>query len=98
MLVQHRADDESTFAREIAANLSSSGMFLQTDSPRPLGAFVFFQFGVGADAHYIEGMGQVVRVCDGTGEAPAGMGIQFVTVDDTSQDRIDTMVNARVAQ
>jgi len=97
LLVQHRAPDQESFVKEIAANLSSSGMFLQTPQPKPIGAFVYFQFGMGDDAHYIEGMGQVVRVCDGSGDAPSGMGIQFITVDDESQAHIDAMVKARIA-
>ncbi|MCP4503714.1 MAG: hypothetical protein GY822_27625 [Deltaproteobacteria bacterium] len=96
LLVQFRFKNQDAFAKEFSKNLSSSGMFLETDSPRSEGGFLYFQFQVGHESHYIEGLGKVVRVCDGKGEGVKGMGIQFINVDDESQTHIDDIVNKRL--
>ena len=85
MLVQYRFNSFEDFTTEYSVNLSPSGIFIQTDEPRELGAMVYLQFTMSDGSKLIEGLGKVVRVIrpEDRTKTP-GMGIEFVNFDEES--------------
>ena len=94
LLVQFRLKSMDDFMMEHASNLSTGGMFIRTDTPKPLGSMVYLQFQLEQGEKLIEGMGRVVHVNPATSAAP-GMGIEFVNLDDASEEVIDEIISAR---
>ncbi len=100
MLVQFRLQSYEHFLTDYASDLSSGGMFLRTREPKPEGTLLYFQFTTRDGGALIEGLGRVVRVVakDGGEDAPAGMGIEFVNVEEPSLTRIRDIVGKRVSR
>lgn len=69
----------SSFATGFTANLSAAGMFVESESPQPIGTLVRFQLRLGEGQPLIEGMAEVVwiRVRRKSKEEPAGMGFSY---------------------
>lgn len=89
-LVQVRSESLDEFRAVHAKNLSVGGMFIQTPSPKPVGAQVYFQFTVKDGGTLIEGLAKVVHA------GPNGMGVEFVSVLEPSASIIRTLVEARL--
>ena len=98
MLVQFRVDSYDEFLKHYATDLSTGGMFVRTDEPREMGAMVYFQFMVRGGESIIQGLGRVVHVNPPGGERPAGMGIEFVSLEEESASVVDSIVSSRIAQ
>lgn len=97
LLVQFRVDSYDQFLKEYALDLSAGGMFVRTDEPRPEGAMIYFQFMVRGGQSIIQGLGKVVHVSPAGGQRPAGMGIEFVSLEDESQAVIEEIISQRIA-
>ena len=91
ILVQVTSDSIAQFRAVHAKNLSVGGMFIETPSPRALGASVFFQFTVKDGGTLIEGLGKVVH------SSSTGMGVEFVSVLEPSASIIRKLVGDRLA-
>jgi Tfp pilus assembly protein PilZ len=91
ILVQVTSESIAQFRQVHARNLSVGGMFIETTSPRAVGASVFFQFTVKDGGTLIEGLARVVHA------APHGMGIEFVSVLEPSASIIRKLVADRLA-
>jgi uncharacterized protein (TIGR02266 family) len=64
-----------------ASDVSRSGVFFRTRTPRPVGTRVRLAFSVIIDdIETIRGVGEVVRVSEG------GMGVRFLELDSASRD------------
>ena len=76
------------------ADISMEGMFLQSETPRPVGTLVQFELQLDDGQDVIQGLGDVVwvRVQSQGIEKPTGMGIQFRYIDSQSRDRIRRIV------
>lgn len=100
MLVQFRLQSYEQFLTDYACDVSVGGMFLRTREPKPKGTMLYFQFTTRDDGALIEGLGRVVRVVekDGGEEAPAGMGIEFVNVEEPSMTLIRDIVERRFSK
>jgi uncharacterized protein (TIGR02266 family) len=96
ILVQFRFTSFDEFLAEYATDISSGGMFLRTDQPRPEGALIYLQFALRDGSKLIEGLGKVVRVNPPGGERPAGMGVEFVNVDEDSRGLIEDIVSQKL--
>ena len=96
ILVQFRFDTFEDFLAEYSMDISVGGMFLRTDTPRPEGSMIYLQFALRDGSKLIEGLGKVVRVNPPGGERPAGMGVEFVNLDEDSRglDRGDRLAEA----
>lgn len=72
------------------ANISVDGMFIQTNTPKPVGVSLRFELHVLKNADPIRGFGEVawLRVRDEGAGSPAGMGIQFRYVEENSQQAL----------
>ena len=81
--------DQGEFVNALAANVSLSGMFIRTQQPHPAGSFLDFELNLGGDFASAKGVGQVVwtRSDDEFAERPAGMGIRFRRIDQSSRNR-----------
>ena len=97
LLVQFRLQSYEQFLTDYASDLSIGGMFLRTKEPKPEGSLLYFQFTTKEDGALIEGLGRVVRVTKDAAGA-AGMGIEFVNVEEPSMARIRDIVEKRVGK
>ena len=95
LLVQFRSDDYDQFFEKYAGDISLGGIFIATDHPREMGSMVYFQFTTKTDGPLIEGLGSVVRVTDGEGGEPRGIGIEFLSLDDQSRSQIHRLIAER---
>ena len=64
--------------------------------PHPEGSMVYVQFRLEDGAKIIEGLAKVVHV-NPPDHAVPGMGLEFVNLDNASQDLIDRIVKTRIA-
>ncbi len=82
------------FVQEVSANLSTTGMFIQTSQPREIGSVLEFSFDMGDDFTLLQGSGEVVWVREKREgpDLPAGMGIRFTELDASSRNVIERMV------
>ncbi len=99
LLIQHRFATYEDFLSDQSMDISSGGIFICTESPREEGALVYLQFSLSEGTPLIEGLGRVVRVNPpGIAGRVAGMGIEFVNLDDASRRTIADVVAHRLAQ
>ncbi len=87
------------FVDELAANLSTGGMFIRTRRPHPVGSVFEFELRLTDDRPPIAGKAQVawVRRRSDTLDEPVGMGVRFVELEDESRRRIAELVAAHEA-
>ena len=86
-----RFDD---FVTAVSRNLSRTGMFLQSEDPRPSGSRFEFVLQLGDDFNLVQGQAEVVwtrRVSEGA-DRPPGMGIRFLSLDRTSEGVLRRLV------
>ena len=78
----------------MSANISVSGMFIQTVEPAPVGTTLSFRFRI-EDWSPIQGTARVIwnREHDEASDRPAGMGVQFVDADAQSRRMIRYLVD-----
>ena len=97
LLVQYRVDTFEDFLSEYAANISTGGMFIETEEPRPVGTQLYFQFHLRDGTRLIEGLGEVVRVNPPESDYP-GMGLTFNNLDADSRELIEAIVQDRLSE
>jgi uncharacterized protein (TIGR02266 family) len=96
LLVQYRLEMSDAYVTEYSVDLSPGGIFLRTDATPPLGSLVQLQFSLKDGSQLIEAIGRVTWVSPGTGERPAGIGVEFLQSDPESQALIERL--CRTAQ
>jgi len=82
-LIQYRFAAFDDFHSEYAADLSESGMFIETDEPRQLGDTISVQFALRNGTRLVECLAKVVRV-EPAGAQEPGMGVEFIGLDEES--------------
>ncbi len=98
LLVQYRCDTLEDFLSEYSADISLGGMFIRTETPRPVGSMIYLQFALKDGSVLIEGLGRVVHVNEPGGDRPAGMGVEFLNFDDESKAFIEELVASRLPE
>ena len=88
--VDYQTVDE--FFSEFARNINEGGLFVETETPHPLGTAVDLQFKLPGSSEPIQVTGSVVRVAAGSADEPSGMGIAFGDLDTETRGRINDMV------
>src|SRR5688572_2637419 len=84
----------TAFLVAYSLNLSKGGLFLETDTPLPVGTGIRVKFQVIGSAQPIETDGAVIWVREQTDEeGPAGMGIAFVQLEARYGTVIDGIVS-----
>ncbi len=80
----------SSFVEEYSSKLSLSGMFVVTRDPRPVGSEVAFDLKLADGFRLFHGHGQVawVRLEDGGRDAPIGMAVRFVALDEKGRELV----------
>ena len=98
MLVQFRSENVESFMSDYAPNISVGGIFIQTDQRRTPGELLYFQFVSKEDGPLIEGLGRVVRVQEKSRDRPAGIGLEFVSLEGESRALVQSIVDERSAK
>lgn len=80
----------SDFTRDI----NEGGLFIATDQPEPAGTAVSMRFALPGSDRAVETRGRVVRVSDGAGSEPPGMGIEFDPLSDEASTGIDELIRS----
>lgn len=89
-LVQCRWDAEGPLVPEYVSDISTSGVFVRSEAPRPVGTLVFLQVTIQGGARIVEAFGKVARLGRDSRGA-AGMGVQFVAFDEESRALVDAL-------
>lgn len=82
------------FFIEYSANVSLTGMFIKTDSPKPPGSVFIFEIWLGEEHKLVHGVGEVVWVRPEGEEAgrPTGMGIRYIKIDEESRKVVKRVI------
>lgn len=98
LLIQYRFESYEDFLSDRSLDISTGGIFICTEAPREEGALVYLQFRLIEGEPIVEGLGRVVRVNPpGMPGRVAGMGIEFVNLDEASRRTIEDVVAHRLA-
>lgn len=99
LLIQYRFESYEAFLGDRSLDISAGGIFICTEAPREEGTLVYLQFRLKEGAPLVEGLGRVVRVNPpGVPGRVAGMGIEFVNLDDESRQTIEDIVTRRLSK
>jgi len=99
LLIQYRFESYEAFLGDRSLDISVGGIFICTEAPREEGTLVYLQFRLKEGAPLVEGLGRVVRVNPpGVPGRVAGMGIEFVNLDDESRQTIEDIVTRRLSK
>ncbi|HVP31112.1 MAG TPA: TIGR02266 family protein [Myxococcota bacterium] len=80
------------FFSEFTANINEGGLFIETDSPAPVGTQVLLKFQLPGTEEPLKVSGRVIWTTPGSrGEVP-GMGIEFEDLDPSARDRVNAVV------
>ena len=80
---------------EFARNINDGGLFVETDTPQPIGTSVELEFKLPGAERPIEVIGNVVRSIDSDQATPdgvAGMGIEFENLDSDVREQINEII------
>lgn len=77
---------------EFASNINEGGIFVETETPQPVGTTVELEFKLPGADQPVEVAGLVVRTEPGGPEEPSGMGIEFETLSAEVRQQIDEIV------
>lgn len=94
----YQQEDERV--EEMGINVSMTGMFVRTESPRPVGTAAAFSLSLFEDDEPIEGLAEVMWIRDeAEGDyQPAGMGMRFLKVSGEGRRRIRQAVERLVEE
>jgi len=80
---------------EFARNINDGGLFVETDTPQPIGTCVELEFKLPGADRPIEVIGNVVRSIESDQATPdgvAGMGIEFENLDSDVREQINEII------
>ncbi|HEX9813358.1 MAG TPA: TIGR02266 family protein [Myxococcota bacterium] len=80
---------------EFARNINDGGLFVETDTPQPIGTSVELEFKLPGADRPIEVVGNVVRSIDADQAAPdgiPGMGIEFENLDSDVRQQVNEII------
>jgi uncharacterized protein (TIGR02266 family) len=96
--VRYKSATVDEFIENHSHDVSKGGLFIKTASPFPPGTLLKFEIRIAGDKAVISGVGRVVwkrESVQAGPEAPAGMGVKFIKIDDASRAVIDRLVLSR---
>ena len=88
-VVYHTVDE--LFA-EFARNINEGGLFVETDTPHPVGTEVSLQFEIPGSDEPLHVVGRVAHTTNGSPGEPPGIGIEFDDLDSQARQRINQLV------
>jgi uncharacterized protein (TIGR02266 family) len=96
--VRYKSATVDEFIENHSHDVSKGGIFIKTANPFPPGTLLKFEIRLSGDQAVIAGVGRVVWKRDSassTADRPAGMGVKFIKVDDSSKQTIDKLVTTK---
>src|ERR1700722_1537220 len=96
--VRYKSATVDEFIENHSHDVSRGGIFIKTPTPFPPGTLLKFEIRIAGDKAVIAGVGRVVwkrETAQASGELPAGMGVKFIKLDDSSRGVIDKLVDAK---
>jgi uncharacterized protein (TIGR02266 family) len=94
--VRYKSATVDEFIENHAHDVSRGGIYIKTATPFPQGTLLKFEIRLASDQTVITGVGRVVWKREGAaGDQPAGMGVKFIKVDDSSKVVIDRLVTTK---
>lgn len=97
-IVEVTAVSGSTFWTGFTRDISKGGLFLACEEQLPVGTVIRFRFCLPPDAalHEVEAEVRWTRSASAANEdAPAGMGLRFVVIDDPVRDAIERFIETQ---
>jgi len=91
--------DEDTFVRKYAPNISKSGIYMKTLSPKPVGTTIRFEFLLSDGTPVLKGEGEVAWALAGESTQPGqshGMGVKFRRLDSKSKQIVQKALAYRL--
>lgn len=90
--------DFGGFFVEYSANVSLTGMFIRTESPKPPGSVFIFEIWLGDEHKLVHGLGEVIWTREsGDGvQRPAGMGVRYLKMDEQSRAVVQQVIAAHL--
>jgi uncharacterized protein (TIGR02266 family) len=98
MTVRYKSATIDEFIEHHSHDVSRGGMYIKTPSPFPPGTLLKFEVRIAEEKKVMQGVGRVVWKRDASGaspDAPAGMGVKFIKLDDESKAVIDRLIGTR---
>jgi uncharacterized protein (TIGR02266 family) len=92
--VRYKSATVDEFIENHSYDVSKGGIFIKTSNPFPPGTLLKFEIRLAGDQAVIAGVGRVVWKRDASGassDRPAGMGVKFIKLDDSSKQIIDKL-------
>ena len=87
--------NQNTFFTGFSENVSEGGLFVATEAPYDVGERIELSLSLmGAESSILVGIVRWVRPGGTSGGLPAGMGIQFVDMDERVQKGLQTFVDS----
>ena len=93
--VRYKSATVDEFIENHSHDVSKGGLFVKTPTPFPPGTLLKFEIRLAGDKSVISGVGRVVWKREPTqsgAEKPAGMGVKFIKIDDSSRAIIDRLI------
>jgi len=90
-------DQDQEFRSTRIDDISWGGAFVVMDPPAELGARVVLQFPAAGECVALELWGKVMRRVKATDKRPAGIGVQFESLDDDIRSLIQQLVDNAIA-
>ena len=96
--IRYKSATVSEFLEQHSRDVSKGGVFIRTDRPMPAGTLIKFDFRLSDERSLIQGVGRVVWRRDEPidDNQPAGMGIKFIKLDESSRQNLDHILKERV--
>jgi uncharacterized protein (TIGR02266 family) len=93
--VRYKSATVDEFIENHSHDVSKGGLFVKTPTPFPPGTLLKFEIRLAGDKSVISGVGRVVWKREPTqsgADKPAGMGVKFIKIDDSSRAIIDRLI------
>ena len=93
--VRYKSATVDEFIENHSYDVSKGGIFIKTPTPFPPGTLIKFEIRIAGDKAVIAGVGRVVwkrEAGTASAERPAGMGVKFIKIDESSRQVIDRVV------
>lgn len=86
------------FVTEVSSNISADGMLIKTLNPKPQGTVFDFELLIDRELTLIQGRGEVVWIRAHSDEEgrPAGMGVRFLELSDSSRTYVNRVVEVHL--
>ena len=98
MTVRYKSATVDEFIEHHSHDVSRGGIFIKTPSPFPPGTLLKFEIRISEDKAIMGGVGRVVwkrESTQTTADRPAGMGVKFLKIDESSRKIIDQIIQAK---